>query len=97
MKIKDLRPRNKVDSIDLTVVEKGEPRSYTSREGATGQVCDATGRDEDGDTVTVTLWNDDIERVNPNSKIRITNGWATEWQGNLQLSAGRYGKLEVLD
>ncbi|MEE9592835.1 MAG: hypothetical protein V3W28_04560 [Thermoplasmata archaeon] len=97
MKVKDLRPRNKVDTIDLVIVEKGEPRSFTSREGATGQVTDATGKDEDGDTVTVTLWNEDIERVNPNSKIRITNGWASEWQGNLQLSAGRYGKLEVLE
>ncbi len=97
MKVQDLRPRNKVETIELTIVEKGEPRSYTSREGLTGKVCDAKGRDTDGDTVTVTLWNEDIDRVDVNDRISITNGWVSEWQGNLQLSAGRYGKLEVLE
>lgn len=96
MKVKELRPRSKVPQIELVIVEKGEPRSYTSREGYTGRVCDALGRDEDGDMVTVTLWNEDIDRVEVNDRIRITNGWVSEWQGNRQLSAGRYGKLEVL-
>jgi replication factor A1 len=97
MKVKEIRPRNKVPSIELVVVQKGEPRSFTSREGLTGRVCDAVGKDEDGDTITVTLWNDEIDQVDVNDRIRITDGWASEWQGNLQVSAGRYGKLEVLE
>lgn len=97
MQIKDLKPRNKVDSIELVVVEKGEPRNYTSREGTTGKVCDARAKDDEGETITVTLWNEDIDRVKVKDRIRITNGWASEWQGSLQLSAGRYGKLEVLE
>ncbi len=97
MKVKDLRPRSKVDSIELVIIEKGEPRSYTSRDGTSGKVCDARGKDEDGDTVVVSLWNEDIERVGLNDRISITNGWVSEWQGNIQLSAGRYGTLEVLE
>lgn len=96
MKVKDLRPRQKADTIELLIVEKGEPRGYTSREGVSGQVCDAMGRDEAGDTVPVTIWNEDVDQVNVDDRIRITNGWTSEWQGKLQLSAGRYGKLEVL-
>ncbi len=96
MKVKDLKARNKVPSLELVVVEKGETRSFTSREGFTGKVCDAVGRDDDGATVSVTLWNEEIDRVEVNDRIRITNGWTSEWQGNLQVSAGRYGKLEVL-
>lgn len=96
MMVKDLRPRNKVDSIELVIVEKGDPRSYTSREGLTGQVCDAQGKDDDGDTVAVTLWNDDIDRVDLNDRVSITNGWVSEWQGTMQVSAGRYGTLEVV-
>lgn len=96
MKVKDLRPRQKVDRIELEIVEKGEPRPYTSREGISGQVCDAVGRDDAGDTVSVTLWNDDIDRVDVNNRIAIINGWASEWQGTLQLSAGKYGTLEPL-
>ncbi|MCJ2520640.1 MAG: single-stranded DNA-binding protein [Candidatus Thermoplasmatota archaeon] len=97
MKVKDLRPRNRVDSIELLIVEKGEPRSFTSRDGLTGKVCDARGKDDDGDTVSVTLWNEEIDKVKVNDRIGIANGWVSEWQGNLQLSAGRYGKLEVLE
>ncbi len=97
MKIKDLRPRNKVPSLELVVTEKGEPRNFTSRDGVTGKVCDAKGRDDDGDLVGVTLWNEEIERVDVNDRIKIVDGWASEWQGNLQVSAGRYGKLEVLE
>jgi len=44
----------------------------------------------------VSLWNEEIDRVQPNDRIRITNGWAREWRGNIQVSAGKYGKLEVL-
>ena len=52
--------------------------------------------DDEGQEVSVSLWNEEIERVRPDDRIRITNGWAREWRGNLQVTAGRYGKLEVL-
>lgn len=96
MKASELRPRSKVPSLDLRVVEKGDVRSITTREGTTGRVCDAKGEDDEGATVSLSLWNDEIDRVNLNDRIRIINGWVSEWRGNLQVSAGRYGNLEVL-
>jgi replication factor A1 len=96
MKVKDLRPESKVDAIDLTIREKGSVRDFTSRSGASGKVCDAKAVDEDGDEVGVSLWNDEIERVPVDARIRITNGWVREWRGNMQVSAGRFGKLEIL-
>lgn len=97
MKAKDLRPESKVDVIDLTVREKGPTRDFSSRSGSTGKVCDVKAVDADGTEVSVSLWNEDIDRVHVNSRIRITNGWTREWRGNLQVSAGRFGKLEVLE
>lgn len=85
-----------MDVLILTVKEKGEPRSYTSREGVTGKVCDAKGQDDFGDEISLSLWNEEIEKVEINDRIRITNGWVSEWQGEIQVSAGRFGKLEVL-
>jgi len=32
-----------------------------------------------------------------NQKIKISNGYVKEWNGELQLSAGKYGRLEVLE
>jgi replication factor A1 len=97
MKAKDLRPESKVDVIELTIREKGTTRDFSSRSGSSGKVCDAKAVDADGTEVSVSLWNEDIDRVQPNARIRITNGWAREWRGNLQISAGRFGKLEVLE
>lgn len=95
-KVRELKPRMKVPSLELTVVEKGEVRNFTSREGLTGKVCDARGEDEEGQAVSISLWNEEIDKVQVNDRIRITNGWVSEWRGNLQVSAGRFGRLEVL-
>ncbi len=94
MAAKDLQPRQGKVDITLDVVEKGEIRSF-NKFGKEGRVCNATGRDETG-TVKVSLWNDEIEKVNVGDKIKITNGYVNEWQGELQLSAGKFGKLEVV-
>jgi replication factor A1 len=96
MKVSEVRPESKIDVIELTIREKGTARDFSSRSGSTGRVCDAKAVDEDGTEVSVSLWNDEIDRVKANDRIRITNGWAREWRGNIQVSAGRYGKLEVL-
>lgn len=96
MKIRELRAEAKVDSLELVIKEKGSARDFSSRTGSTGKVCDAKAVDDENQEVSVSLWNEEIERVQVNDRIRITNGWAREWRGNLQVSAGRFGKLEVL-
>ena len=96
MKVRDLRAEAKVDVLEVIVREKGSARDFTTRSGSSGKVCDAKAVDDEGQEVSVSLWNEDIDRVQANDRIRITNGWAREWRGNLQGSAGRFGKLEVL-
>src|SRR5229473_2689818 len=94
MKVKELRPESKVDVIELTIRQKGDARDFSSRSGSTGKVADAKAVDDEGTEVSVSLWNDEIERVQANDRIRITNGWVREWRGNMQVSAGRYGNPE---
>lgn len=96
MKVRDLRAEAKIDSLELMIREKGPARDFSSRSGSTGKVCDAKAVDDENQEVSVSLWNEEIDRVQVNNRIRITNGWAREWRGNLQVSAGRFGKLEVL-
>jgi len=94
---KDLKDKAKVDEIVLTIVEKKEPREFKSGwSGTAGRVCDAMGKDDNGDSVALTLWNEDIEKVEIDAKIKITNGWASSYKGTLQVSAGKFGKLEVI-
>ena len=92
-----MKDKSKVEELIVTITEKKEPREFQSKwSGSSGRVCDATEQDENGDTVTLTLWNDDIEKVEVGSKISITNGWASSYKNKLQVSAGKYGKLELV-
>ncbi len=95
MRVKDLKADAKFDVLELTISEKGEVRNVNTFRGQS-RVCDAKGVDEDGDSVALSLWNEEIERVNANDRVRITNGWVRQFRGNMQVSAGRFGKLEVV-
>ncbi len=97
MMVKDLKDKSKIDELVLTIVEKKEPREFQSKwSGTSGRVCDATGKDDNGDDVTITLWNEDIEKVETDAKVRIINGWASSYKNKLQVSAGKFGKLEII-
>ena len=83
--------------VEAKVTEKSEPREVTSRRsGETLTVADAMVADESG-SIKLTLWNEQIEQVNVNDKIKIENGYITSFQGEVQLNVGRYGTLTVLE
>ncbi|MFT4312327.1 MAG: OB-fold nucleic acid binding domain-containing protein [Candidatus Woesearchaeota archaeon] len=93
MKVNELQARAAVDEIILKVDSIDEPRQV--RNGAL-TVANATVSDETG-SVTLTLWNDEVNKVKTGDKIKITKGWVGEYQNQLQLSAGKFGQLEVLE
>ena len=93
MEIKDLHAKQ--GNVDLTaeVVDKGNVRTF-EKFGKQGKVCNAKINDGTG-TITLTLWNDDVDKIDVGDKIKITNGYISEWQGELQLGTGKFGKLEI--
>ena len=62
------------------------------RDGSPHKVCDALVGDETG-VVYLTLWDDNIEKVNEGDTVRIENGYVTLFKGNIRLNIGKYGKL----
>ena len=94
MLIADLKAgQGKVD-ITVDITEKGEARSF-SKFGKEGKVCNATAKDASGE-IKLSLWNEQVDQVNVGDKVQITNGYVSEWQGEKQLSTGKFGKLEVV-
>ena len=94
MQIKDLKPKQGNVDITVDVVDVGEVREF-QKFGKPGRVTTAIAKDETGD-IKLTLWNEDIERVKAGDKVQITNGYVNEWQGEMQLTTGRMGRLEVV-
>lgn len=95
MPISDLQPKQGSVELTVEVISKEEPRSF-NKFGKEGRVCNAQIKDDSGE-MKLTLWNEQIDQVNTGDKIKITNGYVNEWQGEKQLTTGRAGKLEVLE
>jgi replication factor A1 len=93
MLVKELKPRMAIDEITVEIVSKGEGREFASANGA-GKVCSAAAKDDEGTEVSLTLWNEQCSQFNEGDKVKITNGWTSEYQGQLQISTGKQGTIE---
>jgi len=94
MKISELQPRQGRVELEADVVHKGDVREF-SKFGKTGKVCDAKLKDETGE-IKMTLWNEQADQIQLGDRVKISNGYVGEWQGEKQLSTGKFGTLEVL-
>ncbi len=95
MKISDLNVGQGNADIEAEVVDVGEPREI-NKFGRSIRVATATIKDESG-TIKMSLWNQDIDKVTAGSRIKVTNGYVNEFQGEKQFTAGKFGKMEVLE
>jgi len=94
LKLADLKPKQGKVNIEAEVVDKGEPREF-SKFGSVGKVCQATIKDDSGQMI-LTLWNEQVEQVNVGDRVKVTNGYVSEFQGEKQLTAGKFGTLEIV-
>ncbi|MCD6511501.1 MAG: DNA-binding protein [Thaumarchaeota archaeon] len=95
-KVSDLRTgMNRVD-IEGVVTDLSEPRVVNLRRGGTARVMDCTFQDDTG-SITLTLWEENIDKVKEGSKIRVENGYVSSFRGEPRLNVGRYGRLKVLE
>ena len=93
MKISDVNTTAKNATLEATVTAKFDAREVNTRMGAT-KVAECTIEDDSG-SITLVLWGDQIDMVKEGDKIKITNAYVKEWNGNLQLNVGKSGKIEV--
>ena len=94
MAIKDLKIRQGNVDVTVDIVDVGDTREF-EKFGKRGRVATAVAKDDTGD-IKLTLWNEDIDRIKPGDKVHITNGYVSEWQGEPQLTTGKFGKIEVM-
>ncbi len=93
MNISELSPGTGSVNIEAEVVSVEEPREI-NKYGRKLKVANVSIKDDSG-TITLVLWNDEIDKVKEGDKIKIENGYVNEWQGNPQLTLGKFGKMTV--
>ena len=97
VKVESLDPESRQVNLTVKVVSKGQPRETVSRrDGSTHRVVDALVGDETG-SVYLTLWDDNIDKVNEGDTISVKNGYVSVFRGSMRLNIGRYGSMEPSD
>jgi replication factor A1 len=95
MKISDIKTGEGKIDVQGTITNIGETRVF-NKFGRDLKVANAMLEDDSG-KIKLSLWNDDIMKVKEGAQIKISNGWCSEFQGEKQLSAGKFGKIELLE
>jgi replication factor A1 len=94
MKLSELRAgQGKVD-VEVKVKSKQDTRVF-QKYGRDLKVANAIVEDESGE-IKMSLWNNDADNVQVGNTLKITNGYVSEFNGEKQLTAGKFGKMEIL-
>ncbi|MFH1328094.1 MAG: hypothetical protein ABIH76_04525 [Candidatus Bathyarchaeota archaeon] len=97
IKVSDLNIGSRGVNINLKVANKLEERQITSRvDGSNHRVSEATVGDDTG-CVLLTLWDDALDTVQPNDKLKLENGFVSLFKNSMRLNVGRYGKLSKIE
>jgi replication factor A1 len=95
IKIADLKLGLSEVSIRGQIISKEEPREVITKYGKKIKVANAILEDDSG-SVQISLWGEDSTKYNVGDKILIENCYISEFKGNMQVSAGKNGKITLL-
>lgn len=95
MKAEKVKPGMRNIDLDLELVEMQEPHHFENEDGE-GRVVTAIGKDDSGE-VKISLWNEEIDKVDEGDKVKIESGYARLFQNEVHVSVGQYGELKVLN
>lgn len=93
MKISELTPGTGNVNLEVEVVSVSEPREI-NKYGRQLRVADVVVRDDSG-SITLVLWNDNIDKVSVGAKAVIKNGYVNTWQDKVQLTLGKFGSIDL--
>ena len=88
MKVNELQDKTPVPEIELQILELAEAKTTSY-----GNIQAIKAKDDTGE-VELNLWNDQIGQFKAGDQVRLTKGWCKEYRGQLQVSAGKFGKIE---
>ena len=95
--INDLGPNKNCINIKFKCISKyKESIVILKRSGRRLRVAEALVGDNTG-CILLTLWNNNIQKVQPGIAYRLINGYISIFKGSLRLSIGKYGNLEPIE
>jgi len=92
MKISELRSGQEKVNVEAVIISIEEPREF-DKFGKTIRVANAMIEDDSG-KIKLTLWNQDIDKAKEGATVKIVNGFVNEFKGEMQVTGGKFGKVE---
>ncbi len=90
--IADLRP-SRIATLEATIIELEPVREITMRDGGMKKVRNGKLKDATGE-ISLVLWGTEVDLVSAGERVRILEGWVSDYRGRPQISLGRTGTLE---
>jgi replication factor A1 len=94
MKIEELTPRSKRVNLAFKVLEKNDVKNVRSKRDRTPHAVTESLVGDDTGTILLTLWDEDIEKIEVGTTYKLENGYITIFKGTIRLNIGRYGEIE---
>ena len=95
MKVHELTSASRSVNIRLRILSLEQAREVQTRYGK-ARVTTAQAGDETG-TIKLSLWNEDIDKVDEGVIVEVENGFVKMYRDEMELSAGRYGTISIVD
>ena len=83
-------------NIEGIIIQKEIPRTIITKFGKRVDVCCAYLVDDSDDKIKITFWGADTRRIKNGSRIRILNGISSNYSGEVSISSGFKGHMQVL-
>jgi ssDNA-binding replication factor A large subunit len=80
------------DRFECEVVISNKTNEY-DRNGLKSRVQNLIVKDKKEKTVTLVLWNSQTDEFLPGDKILLKDGFCKEYDGNKQISTGKFGLI----
>lgn len=97
MKLSEVEPDKNVTELIVRIMSVAPPRMIMTKYGKKTQLTEVLVSDEPGSSAILSLWGfGEGADLSAGKVIKIIDGWAKEWRGNIQLSLGRSGRYEEL-
>jgi replication factor A1 len=98
MKIGEIRDGMKRVEVEGEIDGIGEPRVVNLHAGGQAKVAEGwlNGINGDPGKIKISLWNDQIAMVTNGCQVHIEQGFCRSFRGELQLSVGKFGRLELM-
>jgi replication factor A1 len=95
VKIAELQPGQGSVEVEAVIKELEETKTF-NKYGKELRLRSAVIEDDSGAT-KLTLWNDDVDKFGVGERIKVVNGYVNEFQGEKQLTSGKFGKIEKVE